>query len=774
MQKLQDLHPQRGLPGASTAPSAATSMTFAKEDVLKAALSFPKGSSAGPSGLRPAHIREALQCGTSAVEDDLLIALTEFCNVCASGSIPRDVAPFMLAANLLPFRKEGGSIENPAVRPIASGETLRRVVGKVIMNQVKHPFLNVVSPLQCGVGVADAVQAVSVTLRRSYDILASKPDWGLAQIDIANAFNSIHREPIMNFIKQHLPTMCGWVEWMLTAPANLYCRGDKFCCTTGVQQGDPLGPLLFSAGIHAVISSCNSHFPEVWGCWYLDDGSLVGPLEALERLVTFLLSRLEEIGLKINFSKCHLLTVGEVTLFPLLATMKVHGIADNDGLRVLGTPVGGKQFTEEFLENNIIHQVETFCRAVEALDNVQVGITLLKHCTGFCKVVHLMRILPPATFGDLPSVVDEVVLQTFQHISGIVTSPLMVAQIRLPVSLGGFGITSCEIMAPTLYVSGILAYQMNGMALIGTPIWISCLPMDLTGALQTISTFPELRPIVDLISQPVLTLETLKYKDHKEWSNLIYKHQFQQLVTSSTARDRARLVCLHNHSSGAWLEVCPSTQLGLRLSNAEMRVLIKWRLGAHLLQPELQHQCPLCGGSMDCYGDHLVGCPRNGVIRRHGSLLNLISKYAGQAGMPHVVDKGYTSDSRQRPGDITFTQWNGGDRLYVDLTVRHPLSLSYDWSRVKQGTECLEEATREKEAKYSPLMSLEEFMVFGMTTFGGLNEGAEAILLEIGRAYVSAAPSEEEAEEDQCHLTQQLLMVLNREVARMLRSGVPL
>ena len=56
-------------------------------------------------------------------------------------------------------------------------------------------------------------------------------------------------------------------------------------------------------------------------------------------------------------------------------------------------------------------------------------------------------------------------------------------------------------------------------------------------------------------------------------------------------------------------------------------------------------------------------------------------------------------------------------------------------------------------------MSLEEFMVFGMTTFGGLNE--------VGRAYVSAAPSEEEAEEDQWHLTQQLLMVLNREVAQM-------
>ena len=139
-----------------------------------------------------------------------------------------------------------------------------------------------------------------------------------------------------------------------------------------------------------------------------------------------------------------------------------------------------------------------------------------------------------------------------------------------------------------------------------------------------------------------------------------------------------------------------------------------------------------------------------------------------------MVDKNYNSDSRQRPGDITFTQWNGGERLYIDLTVRHPLNLSADWSKVTHGIECLEEAT--KETKYQRLINLDDFMVFGTTTFGGFNDHAEAILLEIGRAYTSSAPSEEEAIEDQCHLTQQLLMVLNREVARMLimRSGLPL
>ena len=64
-------------------------------------------------------------------------------------------------------------------------------------------------------------------------------------------------------------------------------------------------------------------------------------------------------------------------------------------------------------------------------------------------------------------------------------------------------------------------------------------------------------------------------------------------------------------------------------------------------------------------------------------------------------------------------------------------------------------------------------LVFGATTFGGLNEHAQTILLEIGRAHTTAAPSEEEAMEYECHLNQQLLMVLNKEVAHMLRSALP-
>jgi hypothetical protein len=39
---------------------------------------------------------------------------------------------------------------------------------------------------------------------------------------------------------------------------------------TGVQQGDPLGPVLFCLALHPVIKSLKSEF----NVWYLDDGVL--------------------------------------------------------------------------------------------------------------------------------------------------------------------------------------------------------------------------------------------------------------------------------------------------------------------------------------------------------------------------------------------------------------------------------------------------------------------------------------------------------------------
>ena len=113
--------------------------------------------------------------------------------------------------------------------------------------------------------------------------------------------------------------------------------------------------------------------------------------------------------------------------------------------------------------------------------------------------------------------------------------------------------------------------------------------------------------------------------DHKSWSKVIHVQQWQKLVDKVTARNRIRLQCLNDSFTGAWLSVCPAETLGLSMSNAEFKVLTRWRLGSEFHTPG-EMICQLCGVTTNLYGDHLVCCNQNGMIRRHNAIVETLSK----------------------------------------------------------------------------------------------------------------------------------------------------
>ena len=76
--------------------------------VRKAAMSFPAGSSGGPDGLRPQHLKELIQCRESG--PDFLTALTGFVNLVLFDHCPADVAPIFFGGWLIALNKKSRGI----------------------------------------------------------------------------------------------------------------------------------------------------------------------------------------------------------------------------------------------------------------------------------------------------------------------------------------------------------------------------------------------------------------------------------------------------------------------------------------------------------------------------------------------------------------------------------------------------------------------------------------------------------------------------------------
>ena len=124
--------------------------------------SFPKDTAAGPSGLRIQHLLDA---ATIPLPASICSALRDVVNLMVSGNVPSQVSTYLAGDSLTALNKVKPSCP-PDIRPIAVGETFRRLTGKCLCAVIKDKASELFHPLQFGVACTAGSEKIIHGLRK--------------------------------------------------------------------------------------------------------------------------------------------------------------------------------------------------------------------------------------------------------------------------------------------------------------------------------------------------------------------------------------------------------------------------------------------------------------------------------------------------------------------------------------------------------------------------------------------------------------------------------
>ena len=117
-------------------------------------------------------------------------------------------------------------------------------------------IVSALAPLQLGCGVPSGCEAAA---RAARQYLKSMPsNHVLLKVDFRNAFNSVRRDKILEAVKSSIPELFLFISSAYSVPSYLVCGDSIILSEESVQQGDPLGPLLFCLTLHPLLSQLQS------------------------------------------------------------------------------------------------------------------------------------------------------------------------------------------------------------------------------------------------------------------------------------------------------------------------------------------------------------------------------------------------------------------------------------------------------------------------------------------------------------------------------------
>eukprot|EP00731_Ephydatia_muelleri_P016164 Em0009g588a len=429
------------------------------------------------------------------------------------------------------------------------------------------------------------------------------------------------------------PELLPWVSWCYGS--SLWHPMGQVSSQSGVQQGDPLGPMLFALVLHKLVTSIevdDDCLHLILEAWYLDDGVLAGERSAVIRALHLIEELGPYLGLHINFSKCELFSRNGNSHFPPVVESSLLPNMD-----ILGVPIGDFVHCSRFIAEKCATP-KTLRKAlvdVSAVD-LHVAFSILRMCGSYCKLVHLARATPPSHCADYLKLFDEEVRLCFTSCIAVDVPDPSWQQAQLSPSLGGLGFRSLALHSSAAFIA---SFASSGF----------CSP-DNIHMLQAVTRFnAQVHPLESTTAEAALACPPLQRALSKKLDN----HAFQSLLSSSSQVNKARILSVSAPHAGSWISATPSTGLDLHLDSAECQVALRWWSPA-------------------------ATCRHDGdVVAQHNRLRDIFANFCRRAHLSVQVKVGYglaRDHINSCPADILVQGWDRGKPAAFDVTVTSPLT----------------------------------------------------------------------------------------------------
>ena len=651
------------------------------EDIITQLRSFVKGSSSGRSGW---SVNFFLECSNHRTAvPTFLENLTALVNLFLSGRALPTFATFLSSACLVPLLKKDGV----SIRPVAVGEVLRRLISKCCVRAVSVRAADYLKPLQLGVGLANGAEAILHALNRLIRLGGSQENSLLALVDFKNAFNEVDRGKMLGEVLRLFPEIFGWVQYCYGDGATLFSGSDLIHATAGVQQGDPLGPLLFSLVLHPLLMRLKSDFG-LKTVAFLDDVTLHGPAENVSQALDWLSSVGPESGLHISAPKTVIWSPsGNLRAFQDRGMFSEFRCSSEAGVELLGGAVSlDEGFVETVVEKRVSKCIESLHRMM-ALEDPQLCLLLLRACEGMPKLVYCWRTVFPTFLQVQAARFEQELVGALRRITvadGPYFGEFQVRLSTLPVTLGGLGIQLPSDSLSFAFVASAIASDELQRGILGLedptfPPWVPEM-LDFYSN-QVFSDDPAQaaqlsQSLLPPPKQLQLTMARRFYESRRAQllnhpyilsREQITRRRFEGILASNMRRD-----------ASSWLFALPNGGLNQRMSPVEFQAAMGFRLLIPQFEPGLKCCQHRCGADLDVFGYHSLVCGGH-FLSRHNLVRDALFDLTLKARFDPVRDAevtclGFRSNQQAalRPADL-LVAGDDFNRDCVDVTVVSPI-----------------------------------------------------------------------------------------------------